>query len=125
MRFPNKLAFLLASVLFLFSCQPQSVSEETAVTEAIIVSQISEPAIPDYSVSVADYGAVGDSVSNSKPAFDEAIEKIKENKGGKVTVPPGIYKLEGPLHLTGNMELNLQKGAKLCFSSDPDDYLPV
>jgi len=56
-------------------------------------------------VSVTKFGAKGDSVSDSKPAFEKAIAQCKKLGGGTVVVPKGIYTLNGPLHLTSNLRL--------------------
>ena len=122
----------LSCVLFLFSftlssCKIQkNVQGKTEiVTEESILRNILEPAIPDYSINVKDFDAAGDSVTNDKPAFDKAIQALKERGGGKLVVPAGRYMLQGPLHLISKMDLHLQKGASLLFGSNPADYLPV
>ena len=123
-----KKAVKLIVVLFLaqliHSCQPQADSA-TAVDEQAILTQISEPVIPDYTINLADFDAAGDSVTDAKPAFDKAIETIASQGGGKIIVPAGQYLVNGPIHLTSNLELHLENGAFLYFGSNPSDYLPV
>ncbi len=90
-----------------------------------ILKNIKAPEIPEYTVSVIDLGAKPDSVSDCKPAFEKAIAQAKEKGGVHIIVPEGIYFIDGPLHLASNVCLDIQKGARLKFSSDPDRYLPA
>lgn len=90
-----------------------------------IVARIQLPKFPAYKVSVSQFGAKGDSLSNAKPAFDKAIANCKKHGGGTLVVPKGIYTLNGPIHLVNNLHLVLEKGAKIRFGSNPEHYLPV
>lgn len=90
-----------------------------------ILKQIVTPIIPEKTLSVLTYGAVGDSVTNCKPAFDKAIQACKEQNGARIIVPKGTYYLDGPIHLVSNLCLDLQKGSRLKFSTKPESYLPV
>lgn len=100
-------------------------SNTPIVTVNSIISQISEPTIPDYEISLIDFGAIGDSVSDNKDAFDAAIASLKAKGGGKLIVPCGVYKINGAIHFTSHLNLHLDSGAILKFSSDPIDFLPV
>lgn len=44
--------------------------------------------------------------------------------GGKVVVPPGVWKT-GRIELKSNVNLHLEEGAELHFSGNIKDYLPV
>lgn len=90
-----------------------------------IVKRIQLPAIPSYAINVVKLGAKGDSISDSKPAFDKAMALCKKNNGGTIIVPKGIYKLNGPIHFASNVNLKIEKGAKIKFSDNPKDYLPM
>lgn len=114
---------LLIPVIVFLSCKSEKIRRSDF--EKFIISNISEPEIPDRIFLLSDFGATGDSITDSKPAFDKAIEAVKSNGGGKLVVPRGMYSLHGPIHLTSHMELHLEKGATLFFSSNPADYLPV
>ena len=96
-------------------------SERDSAMDAI-VDRIELPKIPDFRVSVKQFKAKGDSLSNDKPAFDKAMKAIKKNGGGTIIVPAGIYKLNGPIHFVDNVNLKLEENAKLSFSSDPEHY---
>lgn len=90
-----------------------------------VLQLIHDPVIPAYSVSLLKFGAKNDSVSDCKPAFDKAFREGIKRKGIKIIVPAGVYLINGPLHLTNNLCIELQKGARLKFSSNPSHYLPV
>lgn len=77
-------------------------------------------------VSITRLGAKGDGKTDCLPAFRKAMKKAKNSRGGlHIIVPAGNYYLRGPIHLVSNVTLNLQEGATLLFSPNPDDYLPV
>lgn len=90
-----------------------------------ILKKIVPPVIPANTLLLTRFGAVGDSLTDCKPAFDKAIEACRKQGGGKVLVPPGTYLVNGPVHLTNNLCIELQKGSKLVFGSNPSDYLPA
>ncbi len=121
----KKLYYLLILLVFV-SCKTEiSIEYDDEVTVDTILKQIHEPSIPEYEVNVLNFGAIGDSITKNKTSFQKAIEDIKSHNGGKLTIPEGQYFMDGPIHFTNNMELHLEKGARLFFSSDPKDFLPV
>jgi polygalacturonase len=90
-----------------------------------IINRIQLPKIPSFQINVVKLGAKGDSISNSKPFFDKAMALCKKNNGGTIVVPKGIYLLNGPIHFVSNVNLKIEKGAKIKFSDKPEDYLPM
>ncbi len=54
-------------------------------------------------------------------SFARAICKMKENGGGQLDVPVGVYPT-GPIRLYDNMTLNIQSGAILRFHQDAEKY---
>jgi len=90
-----------------------------------ILQQISAPDFPDQQFNILDYGAVADGTSDCLPAFSEAIQKCNEAGGGKVWVPKGSYFVKGPIHLKSGVNLHVEEGALVIFSTDPDDFLPA
>ncbi|MBR0470613.1 MAG: hypothetical protein IJJ55_05300, partial [Clostridia bacterium] len=59
-----------------------------------------------------------------KDAIQSAIDECAQMGGGTVVVPKGEWHT-GKIHLRSNINLHLEDGAKLIFSDNPDDYLPV
>ncbi len=90
-----------------------------------ILIKIEEPAKPQFIIQIKKTGQPGDSISNCKPLFDNAFAKAKRKGGAHIVVTPGIYFIDGPLHLESNICLELKKGARLKFSDNPQSYLPV
>lgn len=83
--------------------------------------RVKETSFPDYEVSIADYGAVGDGTQSNTNAFADAIEEVSKNGGGKVVVPRGMW-LTGPIQFKSNINLHLEDGALLLFSKNFDEY---
>ncbi len=90
-----------------------------------IVRRIQLPVIPSYQINILKLGAKGDSITDNKKAFDKAMALCEKNNGGTIIVPKGIYKINGPIHFVSNVNLKIEKGAKIKFSDNPKDYLPL
>lgn len=78
---------------------------------------VNEPKIPSRSVNAADFGAVGDGKTLNTDAIAKAIAALEKQGGGRLVIPPGIW-LTGPIRLQSNLDLHLEAGALLQFSSD-------
>ena len=122
----------LFSLLLMAACGRQAAVEQTDAAastdpwEAVpaILEQIVAPSFPDREFLVTNYGAIADGSSMNTEAFKRAIEACSQAGGGRVVVPEGRY-LTGPIYLESNVNLHLQKGARLLFSTKPQDYLPL
>lgn len=53
-----------------------------------------------------------------------AIQTCHNEGGGRVVVPKGMY-YTAAIHLLSNVNLHLERGAILRFSTSPEDYLPI
>lgn len=73
------------------------------------------------SLSVLDFGAVGDGTTLDTPAIQEALEMAASKGGGEVKLPAGRY-LVGSLVLKSHTTLKLEHGANLIGCSNRDDY---
>ena len=115
--------------LFIAIALPPTVyGKSDAVTWAMverILDQIQEPEFPDRDFYITDFGAKGDGQTDSRPAFEKAIEKCNQAGGGRIIVPPGVWFSKGPIHLKSNVNLHLEEGATIRFSDNTDDFLPV
>jgi parallel beta-helix repeat protein len=56
-------------------------------------------------VSVKDFGAVGDGVTNDQPAIQAALNYVFGAGGGEVFVPTGDYKINAPIIVRSNTVL--------------------
>lgn len=117
---------MLLFIIFSAACTAKSTTEDRSKTidfEGIEFNMpsIQKPVIPDYSVSITDFGAVkGGKVLNTQ-AFADAIKAVSEKGGGKVVIPSGVW-LTGPILLKSNLELHAEAGALIVFSDDKDLY---
>lgn len=84
-----------------------------------IVASIKTTEFPDYTVSIA-----APSKGSSRSSIQKAIDACSEKGGGKVTVAPGVYDIDGNIVMKSNVNLHLQEGAVLMFSGVADDFLP-
>jgi polygalacturonase len=90
-----------------------------------IVAAIEPPRIPQRVFDVAQRGGVADGRTDARPAILSAIEAAATAGGGRVVLGPGVWLSKGPVHLKSRIDLHLAEGARLLFSPDPADYLPV
>ena len=78
--------------------------------------------IPDYTVILTDFGAVGDGVTDCSEAFAAAIKQLKKQGGGHLLVPDGKW-LTGPIKLISNFDLHLADNATIVFSPNKELYV--
>jgi len=116
---------ILISTFFLACKSPESKTLSRTEKRDQILKTISPPNISANTLLLTDFGAKGDSLKDNKPAFDQAMKASKAKNGGKIVVPAGIYIINGPIHFVDNTAIELQKGAKLVFSTNAKDYLPL
>ncbi len=91
----------------------------------VLLKKIVPPTFPDHDFTITDYGAKSGGKTDCLPAVKKAIAACHQAGGGRVVVPSGTWLVKGPIHLQSNVNLHLDKGAVIKFSTNPDDYLPV
>jgi polygalacturonase len=89
-----------------------------------ILARIVPPTFPARTFDVTSFGAVGDGVTDCRPAFARAIAACHAAGGGKVLVPAGAFLVKGPIHLKSNVNLHVSREATIRFSNDPSHFLP-
>jgi polygalacturonase len=82
---------------------------------------VAEPAIPDNTVNIIDFGAVSDGLTLNTKAISDAIDAVSLKGGGKVVIPRGLW-LTGPIILKSNINLYTEEGALIIFSPDKKLY---
>lgn len=85
------------------------------------MERVERPQIPNRTVSVEDFGGVGDGVTLNTEAFAKAFAHLAQKGGGRVEVPAGVW-LTGPIVLENRTELHLDRDAIIVFSADRDLY---
>ena len=82
---------------------------------------MAEPLFPDHRVNVASFGGHADGSALNTEAFAAAIRSCVAAGGGTVVVPAGTW-LTGPIRLESNINLHLERGALVQFSSRIEDF---
>lgn len=82
---------------------------------------VSRPVIPEYSVLLTDFGAVGDGQTLNTQAFADAIKHLVERGGGHLIVPEGLW-LTGPIGLESNIDLHIKSNAVVVMVADRTQY---
>ncbi len=103
------------NVFSLFDLKPGTDYTVAVGEDSLTITTLTETGC----VSVRDFGAVGDGVTNDTAALQSAIHVCPA--GGRVLVPAGVY-MTGPLVLKSNMTLDLQKGAVLLGDTVEEHY---
>jgi polygalacturonase len=123
MKISVLLIFFITCIISCKSVEPKKMSR-TEKRDAIL-KKIIPPGLSENVLLLSNFGAQGDSLTDNKPAFDQAMKASKEKNGAKIVVPAGIYLVNGPIHFVDNTSIELQRGAKLVFGTSAADYLPV
>jgi polygalacturonase len=89
-----------------------------------VLNLISGAEMPAKSVVITSLGAKGDGKKDCRPAFDKAMRRAASG-GLRIVVPAGTYLVNGPIKMVSDVCIELQEGATLKFSSNPEYYLPV
>ena len=89
-----------------------------------VLRSVKRPRFSPFSVRVTDFGAKADGTTDCTEAFRRAVRFVNRVGGGHVIVPPGTY-ASGAIHLLSNVDLHLEKGSRIAFSTDPAAYLPA
>ncbi|MCK4635619.1 MAG: glycoside hydrolase family 28 protein [Candidatus Moranbacteria bacterium] len=101
---------------------------EIDLTFVDFVENISSPIFPNNICNISDYGAIkinSEVENHNVESFKKAIEDCSNKGGGTVKVPVGEWLLNGPIHFKSNINLFLEEGSIITFSSEPTDYIPV
>ena len=118
---------LLSLVCLLASCsgQQQTVMDKAFEEANQIVSSIKQTKFPETAFLITDFGAVADKEDVlCHESINRAINACNQAGGGKVVVPQGTF-YTGPITLKSNVNLHLEEGAVLRFSTNQELYFPA
>ena len=87
----------------------------------LLLAVTKAPAAEESVFNVRAHGAVGDGKTLDTGAINAAIKACADAGGGVVYVPPGRY-LTGTVQLKSHVTLDIEGGAFLLGSENPDDY---
>ena len=84
-----------------------------------ITDAIRLPQIPEYEITLNV--SSGDDI---REKITQAIAQCVQHGGGRVIIPPGVFRCNGPIQLESRIELHFSEGAFIKFSPLPELYLP-
>ena len=122
----KKIVLLLTVFLTVFSLTSSCQSPQKEAWESIykMAAGLKDPTFKESVYNIIDFGAKGDGITKNTKAIQAAIDKCSADGGGQVLISNGSY-LTGAIHMKSNVNLHIETGAVLKFSTDPKDYLPV
>ena len=85
------------------------------------MEKIVPPVFPNNKLNIKDFGAISDGETLNTQVFADAIEELSKKGGGTLIVPSGVW-YTGPIVFKSNINLHLEKGALILFSSNFDLY---
>lgn len=88
---------------------------------AFELPKIYTPHFKKDTFNIMNYGAVADGLSLNTAAINNTIEACAKSGGGVVVVPKGSF-VTCPIMMKSNINLHLDKGALVIFSSDFNQY---
>jgi len=92
-----------------------------ALLPTLLAFALSPAATPRAFFNVRDFGATGNGRDPDTAGLNAAIEACAQAGGGTVYAPPGRY-LTGTVVLKSHVTLELDAGATLLGSENPEDY---
>ena len=113
---------MLLAVLAVVNLQAQTKYSHYYTNLPCAVEQVQEVVIPDYTVNILDFGAVGDGQTDCSEAFAAALKHLKKQGGGHLIIPDGRW-LTGPIKLISNFDLHLADNATIVFSPNKELYV--
>lgn len=79
------------------------------------------PTFPNRTLSITDCGGIGDGKTLNTNAFAKGMQLLSAKGGGTLNVPFGVW-CTGPIEFQSNINLHLEKGAIILFTTDMDAY---
>lgn len=83
--------------------------------------RIQKPTFPNNQTNLLDHGGVGNGIELNTNAFANAMNWLAERGGGTLVVPTGVW-YTGPIVFHSNINLHLEKGALILFTTDKTAY---
>jgi polygalacturonase len=104
--------------------QTKNQSKEAWKNMQSIIEAVKYPTFKNETYNILQFGAHSDGIYDNTEAIKKAIQECSKNGGGIVLVPKGKY-FSHAIHLENNVNLHLDEGAEILFSTNPKDYYPL
>lgn len=114
MRYCRVLAVL---TLIAISCNEAEMKTDKTPEGSLQPPRIAEPAFPDRTYNVRDFGATGSGKEADTEAVQAAITRCHEDGGGSVVFPEGTY-MVASVRLLSNVRLSLDANAVITGASE-------
>lgn len=128
MKYSIRVLLSLLVIISFYSCSNQTGSIKIKQIEVDAPFEMPPISYPDFSeleqFNIQEFGADPNDQEATSKAIASAISKANSQGGGTVIIPTGEWPT-GKIHFKSNVNLHLEKGATLLFSSNPEDYLPA
>lgn len=128
MKYSIRVLLSLLVIISFYSCSNQTGSIKIKQIEVDAPFEMPPISYPDFSeleqFNIQEFGADPNDQEATSKAIASAISKANSQGGGTVIIPAGEWPT-GKIHFKSNVNLHLEKGATLLFSSNPEDYLPA
>lgn len=112
-------SFLL---VFVLACtEKKEIKNDVWAEMQVVIDSVVVPEFKNDIFNIVEFGAVPDSTTLNTKMFADAIAACVKNGGGIVLVPKGSF-LTGPIHLDNNVNLHLEAGSEILFSTNLQDY---
>ncbi|WP_421940184.1 glycoside hydrolase family 28 protein [Pedobacter sp.] len=82
---------------------------------------VTRPVFNKDTFNIVQHGAVANGLQLNTDAINNTIAICSKKGGGTVLIPAGIW-LTGPIYLKSNINLHLQRGSTLLFTTDKSQY---
>ena len=139
-EFMNLKKIIITSVFISISLQISSCTSPKQIEKNNLISRteinvdqkmdtlkktIQVPTFPDKKYIATKFGLnIHNSAIDNTIILNKLIERCNHDGGGKIIIQKGKYNI-AKIHLLSNVNLHLEKGVELKFSTSPEDYLPV
>ena len=117
-----RMALLLPAAVFTFLPLRAGEYETLYKGLPVTLTEPSLPSIPSLTLTVTDFGAVGDGITDNTAAFEKALAVLSKRGGGHLCVPAGVF-LTGPVVLKDRIDLHLERGAMILLNPDKTAHL--
>ena len=121
--FNSKIVYTFTCCLFINSllfAQTNDLNKKTWENMQAIVKSVKCPTFQNKTFNIMQYGAKADGLTDNTEAIHKAISACNKSGGGMVLVPKGKY-LSHAIHLEDNINLHLDEGAEILFSTNPKE----